>query len=42
MSRVEGVPPESLFIGMQVRARIDRSAERGVLVFVPAQSDDRQ
>jgi uncharacterized OB-fold protein len=42
MSRVEGVEQESLFIGMQVRARIDRSAEQGVLVFVPAQTDERQ
>lgn len=37
MSRVEEVTQEALFIGMRVRARIDRSGEQGVLVFVPAQ-----
>jgi hypothetical protein len=40
MSRLEDASQESLTIGMRVRARIDRSAEQGVLVFVPAQSGD--
>jgi uncharacterized OB-fold protein len=36
MSRVEGVPPEEVRIGMQVRAKIVREGERPLLVFEPA------
>ena len=36
MSRVEGVAPEQVRIGMSVRARVIREGERPVLVFEPA------
>jgi uncharacterized OB-fold protein len=36
MSRVEGVPPEVVRIGMRVRARVVREGERPLLVFEPA------
>ncbi|MGE8626740.1 Zn-ribbon domain-containing OB-fold protein [Achromobacter denitrificans] len=35
MSRVEGVAPESVHIGMAVRARVARQDGRGLVVFVP-------
>lgn len=38
MSRVEGIAPERVRIGMRVRARIDRTGRGAVLVFVPAQT----
>ena len=36
MSRVEGVAPEDVRIGMKVRARVVREGERPILVFEPA------
>lgn len=36
MSRVEGVAPEAVRIGMAVKARISQSGEMPVLVFDPA------
>jgi len=36
MSRVEGVPPEDVRIGMPVRAKIVHEGERPLLVFEPA------
>jgi uncharacterized OB-fold protein len=36
MSRVEGVPPEDVRIGMRVRARVVREGEQPLLVFEPA------
>ena len=36
MSRVEGVAPEDVRIGMPVQAKIVRDNERPLLVFVPA------
>lgn len=36
MSRVEGVAPEAVKIGMTVKARIDGSGEEPFIVFVPA------
>ena len=35
MSRVEGVPPEQVRIGMAVRARIAREADGAIVVFDP-------
>lgn len=35
MSRVEGVPPEQVRIGMAVRARITREADGAIVVFDP-------
>jgi uncharacterized OB-fold protein len=35
MSRVEGIPPEEVRIGMSVRAKIVREGERPLLVFEP-------
>lgn len=35
MSRVEGIPPEQVRIGMQVRASVAREGERPLLVFEP-------
>ena len=37
MSRVEGVPPEAVRIGMSVRARIASENGQGLLVFAPQQ-----
>jgi len=36
MSRVDGIPPEDVRIGMAVRAKIVREGERPILVFEPA------
>jgi uncharacterized OB-fold protein len=36
MSRVEGIAPEEVRIGMPVRAKIVREGERPLLVFEPA------
>ncbi|MFL6698064.1 MAG: Zn-ribbon domain-containing OB-fold protein [Vitreoscilla sp.] len=36
MSRVEGIAPESVRIGMAVAARIVREGEQSLVVFVPA------
>jgi uncharacterized OB-fold protein len=36
MSRVDGIPPEQVRIGMSVRAKIIREQERALLVFEPA------
>lgn len=36
MSRVEGVAPENVKIGMAVKARIDTSGEEPFIVFTPA------
>jgi uncharacterized OB-fold protein len=36
MSRVEGVPPEQVRIGMKVRAKVIREGDKPLLVFVPA------
>lgn len=36
MSRVEGIPPHEVRIGMAVRARIDDSGDTPVVVFDPA------
>jgi hypothetical protein len=36
MSRVEGILPEEVRIGMRVRAKIVREGERPLLVFEPA------
>jgi uncharacterized protein len=36
MSRVEGVAPTAVKIGMAVQARIDRAGQDAFLVFVPA------
>jgi uncharacterized OB-fold protein len=36
MSRVEGIAPTAVKIGMAVRARIDRAGEDAFLVFTPA------
>jgi uncharacterized OB-fold protein len=36
MSRVEGIPPEAVKIGMRVTAKIIKSGEQSLLVFVPA------
>jgi uncharacterized OB-fold protein len=37
MSRVDGVPPEEVRIGMRVRARVVKEGERSLVVFVPAE-----
>jgi uncharacterized OB-fold protein len=37
ISRVDGVPPEDVAIGMRVRARILQESEGPLLVFVPEQ-----
>lgn len=37
MSRVEGVAPEAVRIGMPVRARIEQDSDRCFLVFEPTQ-----
>ena len=39
MSRVEGIAPEAVSIGMAVVAEIDRSGERPLVVFRPADED---
>ncbi len=36
MSRVEGVAPEEVTIGMAVRAEVDRSGEAPLVIFRPA------
>jgi len=36
MTRVEGIAPEQVRIGMKVRARIVRDGERNMVVFQPA------
>lgn len=36
MSRVEGIAPEAVHIGMAVAARIVREGEQSLVVFVPA------
>jgi uncharacterized OB-fold protein len=36
MSRVEGIPPEQVRIGMRVRAKIVKDDTQSLLVFVPA------
>lgn len=36
MSRVEGIKPEDVRIGMRVKARIVREGERALVVFEPA------
>lgn len=36
MSRVEGLPPETVKIGMAVKARIIREDDRPLLIFEPA------
>lgn len=36
MSRVDGIPPEDVVIGMKVVARIDRDGAEPLLLFVPA------
>jgi uncharacterized OB-fold protein len=36
MSRVEGIAPEAVKIGMKVKARVIRQGEEGVVVFDPA------
>ena len=36
MSRVEGLPPEAVKIGMAVKARIIREDDRPLLIFEPA------
>ncbi len=38
MSRVEGIAPEAVTIGMAVQARIDASGEEPVVVFTPAEA----
>ena len=38
MSRVEGLPPQEVRIGMKVRARIVRENDAPLVVFEPAQS----
>ncbi|MBL8543355.1 MAG: OB-fold domain-containing protein [Hyphomonadaceae bacterium] len=38
MSRVEGIAPEAVAIGMAVKARIDASGEEPVVVFTPAEA----
>ena len=38
MSRVEGVAPEEVRIGMAVKAEVDRSGDSPVVVFRPAES----
>ena len=35
MSRIEDLPPDHVYIGQRVRARIDRDGGAAVLVFVP-------
>lgn len=35
MSRVTGIPPEAVVIGMAVTARIDHSGEQPIVVFEP-------
>jgi uncharacterized OB-fold protein len=37
MSRVEGIAPEDVRIGMKVRARISRDGDQHLLVFDPAE-----
>lgn len=37
MSRVEGIAPEDVRIGMKVRARISRDGDQPLLVFDPAE-----
>lgn len=36
MSRVEGISPEQVRIGMKVRAKVVRDGEKAVIVFEPA------
>jgi uncharacterized protein len=36
MSRVTGIPPEEVHIGMHVRAKVIKEGERPLLVFEPA------
>lgn len=38
MSRVEGIAPEAVTIGMAVKASIDTSGEEPVVVFTPAEA----
>lgn len=38
MSRVEGIAPEAVTIGMAVKAKIDASGEEPVVVFTPAEA----
>jgi uncharacterized OB-fold protein len=39
MSRVEGLPPEEVRIGMRVRARVGRENDRPLVLFDPAPED---
>lgn len=36
MSRVEGIPPEAVKIGMRVKAKIIKNDTQALLVFIPA------
>ena len=42
MSRVEGVAPEAVRIGMAVRAQVAQQDGRGLVVFVPASTANRE
>ena len=39
-TRVVGIAPDQVSIGMAVRARIDRSEEKALLVFEPAHAEE--